>query len=173
MSAAASAMAGQTNQHLLLTRRPSGEPAAEDFALVDAAMPAPGEGQVLLRNLYLSIDPYLRGRMNDGGNGYSDAFALSEPVGGAALAEVVESRIDGFRPGDRVVSGTGWRRFALSDGSDLRRVPADLATPTHALGVLGMTGFTAWYGLTAIGRPVAGETVVVSAASGAVGAVVG
>lgn len=173
MSAAASAMAGQNNQHLLLTRRPSGEPVEGDFALVDAAMPTPGEGQVLLRNLYLSIDPYLRGRMKAGGNGYSEAFPLDEPVVGATLAEVVESRVDGFRPGDRVVSATGWRRFALSDGSDLRRVPTDLATPTHALGALGMTGFTAWYGLTAIGRPAAGETVVVSAASGAVGAVVG
>ena len=168
-----SAASGETDQQVLLVRRPKGEPAEKDFRLVDVAMPQPAEGQVLLRNLYLSIDPYLRGRMDDDGNGYSNAFALGKPVGGATLAEVVESRLDGYRLGDRFVSYTGWRRYALSDGSDLRRVPADLATPTDALGVLGMTGFTAWYGLTEIGRPVAGETVVVSAASGAVGAVVG
>ncbi len=162
------------NQQVLLVRRPVGEPVQEDFSIVDAEMPSsPCEGQTLLRNLYLSIDPYLRGRMQEHSDSYAKPFALGEPIEGATLAKVLDSRHEGFAPGDLVISNSGWRTFALSDGQDLRRVPSEVEHVTHALGVLGMTGFTAWYGLLQIGKAVAGETVVVAAASGAVGSVVG
>ena len=161
------------NRQVLLARRPHGAPTADDFALVDGETPAPGEGQVLLRNIYLSIDPYLRGRMGDRDGAYAAPFALGEPMGGSTVAEVLESRDDAFRPGDLVVADGGWQEYALSDGPALRKLPRGMTRPSLALGVLGMTGFTAWHGLLKIGEPQPGETLVVAAASGAVGAVVG
>jgi NADPH-dependent curcumin reductase CurA len=116
----------------------------------------------------------MRGRMNDGSDAYAPAYALGAPPGGGTVARVVRARLDGFAEGELVVTpDAGWQTFAVSDGTGLRRLPKDLAQPSLALGVLGMTGFTAWWGLTAIGRPQAGETLVVSAAGGAVGSVAG
>ncbi|WP_102958899.1 NADP-dependent oxidoreductase [Mangrovicella endophytica] len=162
-----------SNQRVLLVRRPQGVARPDDFTLVDQARPRAGEGEVLLRNLFLSLDPYMRGRMNDGDGSYAAPYALGEPPGGGTVAEVVSSTIDGFRSGDLVVANGGWQAYAVSDGSDLYALPGNMARPSLALGVLGMTGFAAWHGLTAIGSPQPGETLVVGAATGAVGAVVG
>ena len=162
------------NRQVHLVRRPQGAPVPGDFRIVDGPVPVPGEGELLLRNLYLSLDPYMRGRMNDSHGSYAPPYALDAPPGGGTVARVVRSRLDGFAEGDLVVAPDGgWQSFALSDGTGLRRLPNDMAQPSQALGVLGMTGFTAWWGLTAIGRPQAGETLVVSAAGGAVGSVAG
>lgn len=166
-------MTTQRNRQVLLARRPNGAVRATDFELVDGPMPALAEGKLLLRTLYLSIDPYLRGRMNDGRGSYAEPFPLGQPMGGGALAEVVESGHDAYRPGDLVVGEGGWQEHRVSDGTGLRKLPRDLEHPSFALGALGMTGFTAWHGLLAVGKPQAGETLVVAAASGAVGAVVG
>jgi NADPH-dependent curcumin reductase CurA len=162
------------NTQVLLARRPQGAPRREDFRMVDAPLPVASEGKLLLRNLYLSLDPYMRGRMNDTRDSYAPPYALDAPPGGGTVARVVTSHHDGFAEGDLVVvPDGGWQSYVVSDGTGLRHLPADLVAPSHALGVLGMTGFTAWWGLTAIGRPQAGETLVVSAAAGAVGSVVG
>ncbi|MCJ8520981.1 NADPH-dependent curcumin reductase CurA [Pseudorhizobium tarimense] len=162
------------NRQVQLVRRPQGAPVPGDFRIVDGRVPAPSEGQMLLRNLYLSLDPYMRGRMNDSRDSYAPPYALDAPLGGGTVARVVRSRLDSFAEGDLVVTpDAGWQTFAISDGIGLRRLPNDMEQPSQALGVLGMTGFTAWWGLTAIGRPRAGETLVVSAAAGAVGSVVG
>jgi hypothetical protein len=162
------------NRQVQLVRRPQGAPVPDDFRIVDGPVPAPKDGELLLRNLYLSLDPYMRGRMNDSRGSYASPYALGAPPGGGTVARVVRSRLDSFAEGDLVVTpDAGWQTFAISDGTGLRRLPNDMAQPSQALGVLGMTGFTAWWGLTAIGRPQAGETLVVSAAAGAVGSVVG
>ncbi|MBP2302382.1 NADP-dependent oxidoreductase [Azospirillum picis] len=162
------------NRQVHLVRRPQGAPVPDDFRIVDHPLPVPGEGELLLRNLYLSLDPYMRGRMNDSRDSYAPPYALDAPPGGGTVARVVRSLADGFAEGDLVVTPDGgWQTFAISDGAGLRRLPHDMAQPSQALGVLGMTGFTAWWGLTAIGRPQAGETLVVSAAGGAVGSVAG
>lgn len=161
------------NRQVLLARRPNGAVRISDFEVVDGPVPKPGDGELLLRNRFLSIDPYLRGRMNDGQDSYAEPFALGQPMGGRALAEVVQSDHDTYRPGDLVVGEGGWQEYLISDGTGLRRLPPDLTHPSSALGVLGMTGFTAWHGLLTIGEPQAGETLVVAAATGAVGTVVG
>jgi NADPH-dependent curcumin reductase CurA len=162
------------NRQVQLARRPQGAPVPGDFRILDGPVPVPMEGELLLRNLYLSLDPYMRGRMNDSHSSYAPPYALDAPPGGGTVARVVRSRLHSFSEGDLVVTpDAGWQTFAISDGSDLRRLPNDMAQPSQALGVLGMTGFTAWWGLTAIGRPRPGETLVVSAAAGAVGSVVG
>ena len=166
-------MTNRINRQVLLARRPNGAVEVTDFELADGLMPTPGDGQILLRNIYLSIDPYLRGRMNDSEDSYAEPFALGKPMGGGTVAEVMESDQDGFRPGDLVVGEGGWQEYLVSDGAGLRKLPPDMAHPSLGLGVLGMTGFTAWHGLLGIGEPRAGETLVVAAASGAVGAVVG
>lgn len=163
-----------TNRRVLLARRPQGTPVAEDFTLVHEPVPAPGPGQLLLQNLYLSLDPYMRGRMNDDAHGYAQPYALGSPPGGATIARVVQSGIAGYREGELVVTPDGgWQDYVVADATGLRRLPEDTAQPSHALGILGMTGFTAWWGLTAIGTPRAGDTLVVSAAAGAVGSAVG
>ena len=162
------------NRQVLLARRPQGLPRLDDFRVVDAPVPAPREGEVLLRNLYLSLDPYMRGRMSGRQDSYAPPYALDAPPGGGTVARVMRSRHGGFAEGDLVVAPDGgWQTYALSDGTGLRRLPADMARPSQALGIQGMTGFTAWWGLTAIGKPKTGETLVVSAAAGAVGSVVG
>lgn len=167
-------MTDLSNLQVQLVRRPKGMPVLGDFRIVEGPLPIPVEGEVLLRNLYLSLDPYMRGRMNDGADSYAPPYALNAPPGGGTVARVVRSRLHGFAEGDLVVTAdAGWRTFSLSDGTGLRRLPKDMAQPSRALGVLGMTGFTAWWGLTAIGQPKAGETLVVSAAAGAVGSVAG
>jgi NADPH-dependent curcumin reductase CurA len=162
------------NKQVLLARRPQGAPCHDDFRMVDAPMPLAGEGELLLRNLYLSLDPYMRGRMNDTRASYAPPYALNAPPGGGTVARVLTSYHDGFAEGDLVVMPDGgWQSFVVSDGTGLRHLMPDMSEPSQALGILGMTGFTAWWGLTEIGKPQAGDTLVVSAAAGAVGSVVG
>ena len=163
-----------TNRRIVLAARPDGPPKDADFRLEEAPVPSPGEGELLLRTIYLSLDPYMRSRMNEGGAGYAPGVALGGVMPAGGVSEVVESRADGFRPGDFVNSFTGWQSHSVARaGGSLRRIdPADAPIST-AVGVLGMPGMTAYMGLLRIGRPKEGETVVVSAASGAVGAAVG
>lgn len=162
------------NRQVLLARRPQGAPRNDDFRMVGAPMPLAGEGELLLRNLYLSLDPYMRGRMNDARGSYAPPYALNAPPGGGTVARVLTSYHDGFAEGDLVVvPDGGWQSFVVSDGTGLRHLTPDMSEPSQALGILGMTGFTAWWGLTKIGRPQAGDTLVISAAAGAVGSVVG
>jgi len=160
------------NRQIRLKSRPSGAPTAGNFETVDAPMPVPADGEVLRRTIYLSLDPYMRGRMSD-----EPSYAAPVPVGGVmcghTVSRVLESRDPTFRPGDIVAGYDGWQQFASSPGRDLRKLDAAVAPVSTAIGVLGMPGFTAFVGLVDIGQPKAGETVVVSAASGAVGSVVG
>ncbi|WP_238890761.1 NADP-dependent oxidoreductase [Achromobacter insuavis] len=160
------------NRRIVLASRPAGLPAPADFRLEQAAVPEPGEGQVLLRTLYLSLDPYMRGLMRAEGPGYAPATPLDAPMAGGTVNRVVASRHPDFQPGDLVLGYAGWQDYSLSDGQDLAPL-GDMAQPSLALGGLGMPAFTAHYGLLDIGQPKAGETVVVGAATGAVGAVVG
>ncbi len=162
----------ETNLAILLKSRPVGAPADTDFELAERPVPAPAEGQVLVRARYLSLDPYMRGRMSD-----AKSYAAPVPIGGVmegqTVGEVVESRHPGFAPGDTVLGGQGWQRFSVVAPERLHKVSTDDAPLSWNLGVLGMPGLTAWVGLADIGTPRAGETMVVSAASGAVGQVVG
>lgn len=160
------------NRRIVLHARPVGAPTARDFRIEDAPVPKPEAGQVLLRTLYLSLDPYMRGRMSDGPS-YAAPVAIGDVMVGGAVSRVEVSRHGDFKVGDLVLGATGWQDYALSDGKGLTALLRDDPHPSRALGVLGMTGFTAYMGLLDIGRPVAGETVVVAAASGAVGSVVG
>ncbi|HKJ94791.1 MAG TPA: NADP-dependent oxidoreductase [Gammaproteobacteria bacterium] len=159
------------NRRIVLASRPNGEPVTGNFRLEDTPIPEPGDGQMLLRTLYLSLDPYMRGRMDDAAS-YAAPVEVGDVMEGATVCEVVASRLEGFQAGDLVVAGSGWQTHALSDGGGVVRLPADMKRPSLALGILGMPGLTAWHGLTRIGRPAEGETVVVSAATGAVGSVV-
>ncbi|WP_437666904.1 NADP-dependent oxidoreductase [Sorangium sp. So ce1182] len=160
------------NRRIVLAARPRGLPTPQDFRLEDTAVPTPGEGQVLLRTLYLSLDPYMREVMNEIGPAYAPSVRLGEPMVGGTVNRVVASRHPQLRAGDLVLGRAGWQDYALSDGQDL--VPlGEMAQPSLALGGLGMPAFTAYVGLLDIGRPRPGETVVVAAATGAVGAVVG
>ena len=162
----------ERNRRILLAARPQGQPRAEHFRLDTQPVAAPAEGQVLLRTLYLSLDPYMRNLMDEVGPGYAPPVALGSPMVGGTVSRVVASRHAGFRVGELVLSNAGWQDFALSDGSDLLAL-GDVSRPSLALGGLGMPGFTAYVGLPAIGQPKPGETVVVAAATGAVGSVVG
>ncbi|MFC3913248.1 NADP-dependent oxidoreductase [Pseudaeromonas sharmana] len=159
------------NRRWVLASRPVGEPVAENFRLDSQPVPEPQAGQVLLQTLYLSIDPYMRGRMSDA-KSYAPPVALGEVMVGGAVSRVIASQHPDYAVGELVMAYTGWQEYALSDGNGLFRL-GDLVQPSLALGVLGMPGFTAYMGLLDIGQPQAGETVVVAAASGAVGAVVG
>lgn len=160
-----------SNRSIVLERRPHGAPTAADFSLQQQPVPVPQEGQVLLRTVFLSLDPYMRGRMSDAAS-YAAPVALGAPMVGATVARVEASRHPDFSVGELVLAFSGWQDYALSDGAALRKL-AGLAQPSSALGVLGMPGFTAYMGLLDIGQPKPGETVVVAAASGAVGSVVG
>lgn len=159
------------NRQWTLQRRPKGAPTADDFRLVEADLPEPAEGEVLLKTRYLSLDPYMRGRMSDAPS-YAPSLQIGEVIVGGTVSEVVASKNSRFNTGDLVLSGNGWQEYALSDGAQLMK-NSHLPEPSHALSLMGMTGFTAWHGLLNIGEPQAGETVVVAAASGAVGSVVG
>ena len=168
-------MATILNKQWLLASRPVGEATAENFRLVEAPLPELAEGQVLVRHHYLSLDPYMRGRMNDA-KSYAQPQALDAVMGGGTVGEVVASRNARFAAGDKVAGMGGWQQYAVVDadqGGVLMKVDATLIPLSAYLGVVGMPGVTAWYGLTQIIEPKAGETVVVSAASGAVGSVVG
>jgi NADPH-dependent curcumin reductase CurA len=160
------------NRRVVLAARPRGLPRPDDFRIEATARPQPREGQVLLRTLYLSLDPYMRELMDEVGPAYAPPVGLGEPLVGGTVSRVVVSRHPAYRPGDLVLARAGWQDYALAEGNDL--APLDeVARPSLALGGLGMPAFTAYVGLLDIGRPVAGETVVVAAATGAVGAMVG
>ena len=160
------------NRRITLAARPQGLPTTRDFLLETQPAPGPGEGQVLLRTRLLSLDPYMRGMMDEAGPGYAPGVRIGQAMVGGTVSEVVLSRNPRFRVGERVLSNAGWQDYALSDGSDLMPL-GDLPQPSLALGGLGMPGFTAYVGLLDIGEPRPGETVVVAAATGAVGSVVG
>jgi NADPH-dependent curcumin reductase len=160
------------NRRIVLNARPQGAPTAADFSIEQGAVPEPGAGQVLLRTLYLSLDPYMRGRMSDGPS-YAAPVAVGDVMVGGTVSRVEASRNGDFQVGQRVLGYGGWQDYALSDGQGLTTLYPEDTHPSRALGVLGMPGFTAYMGLLDIGRPVVGETVVVAAASGAVGSVVG
>jgi NADPH-dependent curcumin reductase CurA len=159
------------NRRIVLAARPHGAPTPRDFRLEQTDIPKPAEGEVLLHTLYLSLDPYMRGRMSDRPS-YAPPLGLGEVMVGGTVNRVVASRHPNFREGDLVLGNAGWQDYALSNGQDLSSL-RNIAHPSHGLSVLGMPAFTAYHGLLNIGQPKAGETVVVAAASGAVGAVVG
>jgi NADPH-dependent curcumin reductase len=165
-------MSERKNRQIILAARPQGEPEESDFRLVETPLPQPGPEQMLLRTLYLSLDPYMRGRMNAGPS-YAPPVEIGQVMGGETVSRVEASHLDQFQPGDVVDAYTGWGDYALSDGRGVRKLDPGFAPVTTALGVLGMPGMTAWSGLTIVGQPRPGETVVVAAASGAVGSVVG
>ncbi|MBS7811307.1 NADP-dependent oxidoreductase [Roseococcus pinisoli] len=162
----------EKNLQVLLRRRPVGEPVADDFEIVETAVPSPGPGEVLVRARFLSLDPYMRGRMSDA-KSYSKPVELGAVMEGMTVGEVVASNHPDFKAGDTVMGGYGWQRFCAVEAARLRKVDPAEAPLSANLGVLGMPGLTAWYGLEEIGEPKAGETVVISAASGAVGQVAG
>src|SRR3954467_6188892 len=165
-------MTARRNRQVLLASRPSGEPTPDDFTMAESEVPEPGPGQMLLRTIYLSLDPYMRGRMN-AGRSYAKPVEVGEVMEGRGVAEVVEANLPGYQAGDVVFAPTGWQEYALSDGKEARKLDASLVPASYALGVLGMPGLTAYAGLLTIGQPRPGETVVVAAASGAVGSLVG
>ena len=163
------------NQQILLASRPAGEPTVDNFRLVEADVPALAEGQVLVRHHYLSLDPYMRGRMNDG-KSYAQPQPLDAVMIGGTVGEVVESRHPGFAAGDKVVGMGGWQQYSVVDATQigmLRKVDTTHIPLSAYLGAVGMPGVTAWVGLTQIIAAKEGETVVVDAASGAVGSAVG
>ncbi len=155
-----------------LVARPQGFPGEDLFELAETPIPEPGEGQLLVRNAYFSVDPYMRPRMNDV-RSYVAPFTLGEPMAGGAVGRVERSRNDRYAEGDWVVHGLGWREWALSDGSGMRKVDSTVAPVSSFLGVLGMPGLTAYYGLFELGQPQEGEIVFVSGAAGAVGSAAG
>jgi NADPH-dependent curcumin reductase len=164
-----------TNHQLLLASRPEGEPTPANFRLVEAPLPDVAEGQVLVRHHYLSLDPYMRGRMNES-KSYAAAQPLDAVMIGGTAGEVVASKNPAFQPGDKVVGMGGWQEYAVVDASQrgvLQKVDTTHIPLSAYLGAVGMPGVTAWYGLTQIIAPKAGETLVVSAASGAVGGAFG
>ena len=159
-------------RRVVLASRPAGEPAAENFAIEEYRIPLPGPGEVLLHTRYLSLDPYMRGRMSDAPS-YAAPVAVGAVMEGGTVSEVIASNNDAFATGDIVLGHTGWQTHAISSGKGLRKLDPAAAPVSYALGVLGMPGMTAYFGLAEIGKPQAGETLVVAAASGAVGSVVG
>ncbi len=161
-----------TNRQIRLLRRPVGAPTSDNFSIVDSPMPVAQDGEILRRTVYLSLDPYMRGRMNDA-RSYATPVALGDVMVGGTVSEVIESRHPSFAKGDFVVGMDGWQEYASTPGTGLRKLDPRVAPISTALGVLGMPGLTAYVGLLDIGRAKSGETVVVSAASGAVGSVVG
>lgn len=162
----------QQNRRFLLASRPHGEPTAANFRLDSVPVSQPGAGQLLLRTVYLSLDPYMRGRMSDAPS-YAPPVEIGQVMVGGTVSRVEASHHPDFSVGDWVLGYDGWQDYALSDGNGLRNLGPHLSHPSRLLGVLGMPGFTAYMGLLDIGQPQAGETLVVAAASGAVGSVVG
>lgn len=162
----------KANQQIILASRPKGMPTDENFRMIEQPVPQPNEGEVLIRTLYLSVDPYMRGRMNDR-KSYIPPFQINEVVTGGVVGEVIESNDPDFKEGDIVLGTLGWQKYSVAKGKHVRKINTDIAPITTSLGVLGMPGLTAYFGLLDIGQPKAGETVVVSGAAGAVGMVVG
>jgi NADPH-dependent curcumin reductase len=166
-------MTAAVNTRIVLASRPVGEPVAENFDLQICPVPEIGEGEILCRTLYLSLDPYMRGRMNDA-KSYAEPVALGEVMTGGTVSEVLASNVDGFAPRDIVTGYGGWQAYSVAtQKSDLRRLDPSIAPISTALGILGMPGMTAYTGLLNIGQPKPGETVVVAAAAGPVGSLVG
>jgi len=162
-----------TNKAWTLAAYLSGLPTADNFRLVESPAPSPGDGEVLVKNLWLSLDPYMLGRMTQQ-KSYTKGVELGEVMTGEAVGEVVESKHPGFAPGEKVVGITGWQLYAAMKGEALAKIDASARFPlSYYLGCLGMPGRTAYFGLHEVGKPKSGETLVVSAASGAVGSVVG
>ncbi|MEX2286532.1 MAG: NADP-dependent oxidoreductase [Planctomycetaceae bacterium] len=160
------------NRQITLAARPVGMPKPTDFKLVESPLGEPGDGQVLVRTMYLSVDPYMRGRMNDR-KSYADPVGIGDVMVGSAVGKVVQSKNDKFSPGDVVGGMWGWQEYALVGGGDIRKTQTDGLPVTTSLGVLGMPGLTGYFGLLDVCDPQPGETVVVSGAAGAVGSLVG
>ena len=160
------------NRQWILAERPVGEPDDSTLRLIETPVPTAGKGQMLLRAEYLSLDPYMRGRMS-AARSYAAPVEIGEVMVGGTVSRVVTSDVKGFAPGDWVLNYGGWQDYSLSDGVGVTNLGPDPAHPSWALGILGMPGFTAWAGLTQIGQPKPGETIVVAAATGPVGATVG
>jgi len=161
-----------TNRRIVLAERPVGLPSDKTLAIQETQIPTPGDGEMLIRTVYLSLDPYMRGRMNDA-KSYAPPVEINEVMTGQVVGVVEASNLSGYKVGDWVLTGSGWQDYGISDGSETFNLGQSPSNPTWALGVLGMPGFTAYAGLLKIGEPKPGETVVVAAASGPVGATVG
>mgnify|MGYP000182032609 FL=1 len=160
------------NRQMVLASRPFGAPSPDNFNLVTTEKPTPKAGEVLVRTVFLSLDPYMRGRMNDA-ESYADPVGLNEVMVGGSVCRVEVSNHDDYEPGDWVVAFGGWQDYSVINGAELLKLDSNMPNPSYALGVLGMPGLTAYMGLLDIGQPKAGETVVVAAATGAVGSLVG
>ena len=160
------------NKQVLLASRPQGRVTEDNFRIVEAPVGRPAAGEVLVRNEWLSLDPYMRGRMSEA-KSYVPPVQLGEVMVGQTVGEVIESQDARFKPGDKVLTPLGWQLYGVARGKELTPIDVNRAPASYYLGVLGMPGLTAWLGLSEIGQPKPGETVVVSAASGAVGSVVG
>lgn len=160
------------NRRIVLAERPTGLPNENTLRLETAAVSTPSAGQMLVRTVYLSLDPYMRGRMNDA-KSYATPVQIGEVMTGQVVGEVISSNLKGFEPGDIVLSGSGWQDYAISDGSEVMNLGKAPSAPSWRLGILGMPGYTAYAGLLHIGEPKPGDTLVVAAASGPVGATVG
>lgn len=160
------------NRRLILAERPVGAPTPATLRMEPEPVPTQGPGQMLLRTVYLSLDPYMRGRMSDAPS-YAAPVQIGQVMVGGTVSQVVTSDVAGFAPGDWVLSYNGWQDYALSNGAGVQNLGRTPKNPSWALGILGMPGFTAWAGLTQIGKPKPGETLCVAAATGAVGSIVG
>ncbi len=165
-------MTATTYRQIVLAARPTGEPTSANFELRQVPLPEPGEGQLLLRTIWLSLDPYMRGRMN-AAKSYAPPVEVGAVMAGGTITEVMKSNNPKFKPGDILAGWIGWQEYAIADGRGMRKVDPAVAPISTGVGVLGMPGMTAYVGMRNIGKPKAGETVVVAAASGAVGSLVG
>lgn len=161
-----------TTTQIILASRPKGLPTMENFKMEDVTLPPVGDGEVLLEGLFYSVDPYMRGRMNDA-KSYATPFETGKPISGGVVAKVIESKSGNFKSGDIITGNLPWRKKIIAAEKNISKIDTAIAPPSNYLGILGMTGLTAYFGLMHIGKPKAGETVVVSGAAGAVGTVVG
>ncbi|ELK8599481.1 NADP-dependent oxidoreductase [Vibrio vulnificus] len=165
-------MTQPTNRQIVLASRPVGAPTADNFALTQSDIPTPAQGEMLLRSVYLSLDPYMRGRMSDA-KSYAEPVGIDEVMVGGTVCQVEASNHAEFEVGEWVLAYTGWQDYAISNGEGLIKLGKQPSHPSYALGVMGMPGFTAYMGLLDIGQPKEGDTLVVAAATGAVGSMVG
>lgn len=160
------------NKQIILAQRPKGMPDKDTFTFIESDMPTINNGEVLIHTLYVSVDPYMRGRMTDA-KSYVQPFPVGEVIEGGVIGEIIESKSTHFQKGDFVLGSLGWQQYSVANEKAVRKIDPSIAPITTYLGVLGMTGLTAYFGLLDIGKPKAGETVVVSGAAGAVGSIVG
>ena len=158
------------NHQIILAARPEGLPKETDFSLVEAPVPEPADGQFLVKNNYLSVDPYMRGRISEI-KSYAEPVVIGDVMVGGTVGRVIESKHPSYKQGDVVVGYLGWQEYALSDGTGIQQFDSSLAPMSTALGVLGMPGMTAYFGLLEIGKPKSGETVFISGAAGGRGIV--